>query len=96
MNRITSMNMSITRSSLLSQSLRQYTTRSTRQDRIGSAAAIGYWCAVVSAPLAGAFVISQNAAKDQRYAKQRPLSFRDCLPASALDDYAGAFMKLRR
>ncbi|KAK4501782.1 hypothetical protein PRZ48_007591 [Zasmidium cellare] len=82
------------------QALRSYTTsaRAVQQheDRLGAATAVAYWCAVVSAPFAGAYAISQAAAKDKRSTTWRQLSFRDCLPSSSLDDYAGAYMRLRR
>ncbi|SMQ53389.1 unnamed protein product [Zymoseptoria tritici ST99CH_1A5] len=64
-----------------------------RQNLVGTITAVTYWCAIVSAPLAGAYVISQNASQDKRFANLRPLSFRDCLPSSSLDDYAGAFAR---
>ncbi|KXT16979.1 hypothetical protein AC579_7445 [Pseudocercospora musae] len=90
--------MAITSRTLLQQAPRFFSTYRTRtshqRDRLGAAAVTGYWCAVVSAPLAGAYVISQGAATDKR--RFRPLSFRDCLPGSSLDDYAGAYMRLRR
>ncbi|CAK1366404.1 unnamed protein product [Cercospora beticola] len=79
--------------------MRSFTTsaRSTSQeDRIGAAAATACWCTVVGAPLGTAFYVSQIARKDSKLANFRQLSFRDCLPASSLDDYAGAYMRLRR
>lgn len=55
---------------LVKQAIRSYTTsaKAANYDRLGSAAAVGYWCAVVSAPLAGAFAISQAATTDKRLA----------------------------
>ncbi|KAF2171150.1 hypothetical protein M409DRAFT_19121 [Zasmidium cellare ATCC 36951] len=80
------------------QALRSYSTtaRAVNQDRLGAATAVAYWCAVVSAPFAGAYAISQAAGKDSRSTTWRQLSFRDCLPSSSLDDYAGAYLRLRR
>lgn len=102
---------------MIMQSIRRYSTHvnTVKADRLGTATAVAYWLTVVSAPFAGAYAISQAAAKDKRsqtwYASiveefiasmltfgiiRRPLSFRDCLPGSSLDDYAGAYMRLRR
>jgi hypothetical protein len=39
-----------------------------RSDLAGTATAVTYWCAVVSAPLAGAYVMSRNAVRDERFA----------------------------
>lgn len=63
--------MPIRSSPLVLQALRYYSTRARaiNQDRLGAATAIGYWCAVVSAPFAGAYAISQAAAKDERSTK---------------------------
>ncbi|KAK5119871.1 hypothetical protein LTR85_007197 [Meristemomyces frigidus] len=80
---------------LFLQALRYYSHRAapSRGDRLGAAAAMGYCCLAFSAPFAGAAVVSSKAQKDQRYAKMRPLSFRDCLPGSRLEDYAGALRR---
>ncbi|KAM3417213.1 hypothetical protein BST61_g5473 [Cercospora zeina] len=86
-------------SSRFASTTRSFTThaRTTAQeDRIGAAAATAYWCTVVGAPLGTAFYVSQVARKDQKLANLRQLSFRDCLPASSLDDYAGVYMRLRK
>lgn len=76
---------------LYAQTLRYYaqSTRATKADRLGAAITAGYCCLAFSAPFAGAALVSKNAKKDGRYAKLRPLSFRDCLPCSPLEDYAG-------
>jgi hypothetical protein len=37
-------------------------------DRIGSAAAVGYCAAVISAPFAGAYLVGQAVDGDRRYA----------------------------
>ncbi|TKA24616.1 hypothetical protein B0A50_06376 [Salinomyces thailandicus] len=65
----------------------------TRREKLGAAAIMGYCCIAFSTPFAGAAVVSSKAQKDQRYQKMRPLSFRDCLPGSPLDDYAGALRR---
>ncbi|KAM0707502.1 hypothetical protein Q7P35_004147 [Cladosporium inversicolor] len=76
---------------LYAQTLRYYaqSTRATKADRLGAAVTLGYCCLAFSAPFAGAALVSKNAKKDDRYANLRPLSFRDCLPGSPLEDYAG-------
>jgi len=76
---------------LYAQTLRYYaqSTRATKADRLGAAITAGYCCLAFSAPFAGAALVSKNAKKDDRYANLRPLSFRDCLPGSPLEDYAG-------
>lgn len=76
---------------LYAQTMRYYaqSTRASKADRLGAAVTAGYCCLVFSAPFAGAALVSKNAKKDGRYAKLRPLSFRDCLPCSSLEDYAG-------
>lgn len=76
---------------LYAQTLRYYaqSTRATKADRLGAAITAGYCCLAFSAPFAGAALVSKNARKDDRYANLRPLSFRDCLPGSPLEDYAG-------
>ncbi|KAF2206801.1 hypothetical protein CERZMDRAFT_102972 [Cercospora zeae-maydis SCOH1-5] len=86
-------------SSRLASTTRSFTTNAqstAQEDRIGAAAATAYWCTVVGAPLGAAFYVSRAARKDKKLANFRQLSFRDCLPASSLDDYAGAYMRLRR
>jgi hypothetical protein len=37
-------------------------------DRVGSAAAVGYCAAVISAPFAGAYLVGQAVDGDRRYA----------------------------
>ncbi|KAI6829305.1 hypothetical protein KC318_g13771 [Hortaea werneckii] len=78
---------------LLVQTARQYSSRTagpTRREKLGAAAIMGYCCIAFTSPFAGAAVVSRKAQKDQRYQNMRPLSFRDCLPGSRLEDYAGA------
>jgi len=75
---------------LYAQTMRYYSqsTRATKSNRLGAAVTAGYCCLVLT-PFAGAALVSKNAKNDGRYAKLRPLSFRDCLPCSSLEDYAG-------
>lgn len=56
-------------SPLLLQALRYSAARmgnNARSDRIGSVAAFGYCCAVISAPFAGAYLVSDAARRDRR------------------------------
>ncbi|KAF2153195.1 hypothetical protein K461DRAFT_278008 [Myriangium duriaei CBS 260.36] len=61
----------------------------TRGDRVRANAVLVYCCLAFSAPFAGAAEMSRRTAKDGRCENMRPLSFRDCMRSSPLDDYAG-------
>ncbi|KAF4555073.1 Hypothetical protein D9617_3g021420 [Elsinoe fawcettii] len=78
-------------SSFLLHTVRQYsnTARHVSGGRLRSNAIIVYCCLAFSAPFAGAAEMSRRTGKDGSYAKMRPLSFRDCLRSSPLEDYAG-------
>ncbi|KAH9831091.1 hypothetical protein Tdes44962_MAKER02169 [Teratosphaeria destructans] len=77
------------------QALRYYSNRAapSRSQQLGAVTMMGYCCIAFSAPFAGAALVSSKARKDGRYANMRPLSFRDCLPGSPLEDYAGALRR---
>ncbi|KAK3057472.1 hypothetical protein LTR09_001656 [Extremus antarcticus] len=79
----------------LVQTLRLYSQQAgpSKGSAFGVAAMMGYCCIAFSAPFAGAAVVSHGMVDDKRYAKLRPLSFRDCLPCSPLDDYAGVIRR---
>lgn len=61
--------MAISRATHVLRAARLYSTQARAQqtDRLGAAIAISYWCAVVSGPFVGAYIIS-NAAKDKAFA----------------------------
>ncbi|KAK5164543.1 uncharacterized protein LTR77_009749 [Saxophila tyrrhenica] len=80
---------------IVAQTSRLYSQRAgpSKGSALGVAFIMGYCCVAFSAPFAGAAVVSQRIVEDKRYAKLRPLSFRDCLPGSNLDDYAGVIRR---
>ncbi|KAK3702496.1 hypothetical protein LTR37_014858 [Vermiconidia calcicola] len=82
---------------MLVQAFRFYSHRvgQSKGSALGVGLIMGYCCVAFSAPFAGAAVVSRRASdsEDARYAKMRPLSFRDCLPGSRLEDYAGVFRR---
>jgi hypothetical protein len=65
------LNMAFRSSPRFTQAIRYASTAASttgRQNLAGTATAVTYCCAVASAPFAGAYVISQNAVQDKRYA----------------------------
>ncbi|PNS16466.1 hypothetical protein CAC42_200 [Sphaceloma murrayae] len=79
-------------SSFLLHTVRQYSNAARHMssgEKLRANAIILYCCLAFSAPFAGAAEMSRRTGKDGSYARMRPLTFRDCMRSSPLEDYAG-------
>ncbi|PSK42699.1 hypothetical protein B9Z65_5621 [Elsinoe australis] len=79
-------------SSALLHTIRQYSNSARHMSngqKLRANAIVLYCCLAFSAPFAGAAEMSRRTGKDGSYAKMRPLTFRDCMRSSPLEDYAG-------